>query len=196
MPRYRPPEPTTRSLLDLSLEGWDNATLRASTIDWHSYAFCYRRAADTLVDQFAVPALGPDGMFLPILFLYRHYLEVSLKGLLADCGELLGEKVPIPTTHKLTPIWQQLHPILERALPGQASAWMDRIGALVEEFQKLDPTSMTFRYPVDTGGDPLMTPGFQVNPKHIKDTMKEIFYVLDSAAGFLSDSIALKYEQP
>ena len=193
MPRFEPPKPTKRALSELSLDGWENATLPASSIDWHSYAFCYRRAADTLVKEFAVPAIGPHGMFLPILFLYRHYLETTLKGLLLDSADLLGQEVKVPTDHLLTPLWKQLRARLERVLPGHGSEWLDRCGELIEEFQQLDPRSMTFRYPEDTHGVTMLMPGFQISVKQVSEVMKEIQYVLDGAAGLLDEYLSLNY---
>jgi len=187
MPRFQPRKPNQHYLSELSLDGWENAVLPASAIDWHSYAYCYRRAADELVAIFTPPAIGPDGMLLPILFLYRHYLEVSLKGLIIDCADVLGVQAAPPGRHDLSEIWSRLAPLLTRALPGSNDEWLARLETLVTEFQKLDPTSQTFRYPVGKDGRLQLVAGFQVSLPLVKETMKDIYFVLDAAAGLLEE---------
>ena len=189
MRRFVPPAPSTGSLRDLSLVRWENATLYERDINWHSYAFCYRRAADALVEEFAPPAIAPDGMFLPILFLYRHYAEVSLKGIWCDCTNLLGTSDPVPKDHRLDTLWRDLRPLLSRASKQLNEEWLDRVEELVLELHALDPGAMHFRYPKDKKGAPLALSGLQVSPRHVRDAMKDLYAALDNAAGDLSSAI-------
>lgn len=130
------------------------AFVEAGPQEWWRYAESYRFSASTLIDFFSRTGGDQDFLALPVLFLYRHYAELSLKLLLRDALTALERAVPNLVGHKLSPLWAQLRPALEEMWPGQYAAELGAIAGVLAELDAADPGSDTFRFPVDTKGAP------------------------------------------
>ena len=155
-------------------------------MSWRDYAYCYRRAADTLAERFAIPLDSPEAMFLPIVFLYRHAVEAALKGILVELGVGADHPTPPPTHHRIREVWREIRPQIQ-ALPGLlAEEWLERAESLVHELDAVDPGSMHFRYPVSKTGGALLRPGFTLDVNNLAAAMDDLFYVLDNLGGYLS----------
>jgi hypothetical protein len=178
--------PSTTKLFELSKDGWQNWMLHAGFDDWRSYAFCYRRAAEALGERFPVPDDSPEAMFLPTLYLYRHYVEISLKGILFDTSTAFSLEITAPQDHNLNDLWQQARTHLGGRSGFPGTDWLDRAGELIDELNRIDPGSMHFRYPVSKKGARLLTPGFRVSTPRVREAMNDLCFVLDDIAGYLS----------
>lgn len=122
--------------------------------DWYHLINGYKDAADCLV----VHALETRGdlrkLGNPILFLYRHHLELALKDLIRDCLSLLGREDAFPKTHRIGMLWQTCRSLLDEISPGLCcSEEVGNATRLMLDFQKVDPTSEAFRYPEDKHGN-------------------------------------------
>lgn len=121
----------------------------------------YREAARTLVRRLAAEGYGDyDGY--PILYLYRHSLELYLKAVVYRgaglCGLLTGEELDTTKLfehHELSRLLAPTKAILAAMKWDLRPAGFDSF----EEFQdfiqtldKIDPKSYAFRYPVDRAG--------------------------------------------
>src|SRR6266851_7994478 len=119
--------------------------------EWAFYADGYRKAADALVDK--IEGDAPDDVFLlPIVFLYRHFVELKLKDLFIQLVSVCHISM-YPneiTTHKLLPLWTfvkgHLDCIREEMHDTEIVPALDK---LIKELSDLDPDSMHFRYAVD-----------------------------------------------
>ena len=86
-------------------EWWDVGNADSVQNQWYMVAISYKNAADLLVDGLPNRSLlGLEQRYIacPIMFLYRHYLEVGLKGLMLDLQALRKQKGAhqnIPTQH-------------------------------------------------------------------------------------------------
>jgi hypothetical protein len=169
-----------------STDGWENSSLQSGFDDWRMYAYCYRRAAEELAERFPVPLDAPDAMFLPMLYLYRHYVEASLKGILTETIATFSIVDRVRTNHDLSPLWRQVRSNLENRPGILDKSWFDRAESLVEELAKVDPGAMHFRYPVDKVGGKLLKPGFTLSTRHVKDAMGDLCFVLDNLEGYVS----------
>ena len=142
---------------------------------WSIYAHGYKRAADELVDK--VEGEAPDDvLILPIVFLYRHYVELTLKDLILRLVSLCGLHIEPKqiTGHKLPPLWelakQHLHCVKEEMQDKEVVPALDK---LIGELQDLDPDSMHFRYAVDKDFAEMVLPR-SLSMKHLKETMEKI----------------------
>lgn len=125
---------------------------------WISYSKAYRRAADSLVDVvLAKNTLGRDATEIcPILFLYRHFLELELKSLvvlayLAQQTVNLRERVAkLLSTHSLTGLVSEYRAaaITGSTLPTFLTQF-ERVERCITEFAAHDSSSYVFRYPID-----------------------------------------------
>jgi hypothetical protein len=74
---------------------------------FYYYAVAYREAADELVQTVIDQRISPDSAIYPILYLYRHYVELILKQII-ESGEMLEKKSDSGHEHhQLDRLWQQ-----------------------------------------------------------------------------------------
>jgi hypothetical protein len=189
-----PPRITDRNLFDEADDWWANTILQLQPTDWWSYAVSYRTAADALAEQFPPWRPAPNGMPLPILFLYRHYIELSLKGILRDCRELLDNEGKMASGHDLGRLWESARTELLRVYPQESHDWLGRAQVLIAQFEELDPFSTAFRYPVDKKGAPSLPDQLVVALGPVKSVIEELAVVLDRAFMMCSAFVEVKRE--
>jgi hypothetical protein len=147
---------------------------------WDYYALCFREAADELVQSVREGRrVGPERDFLaiPVIFLYRQYLEVRLKELgLAASRHLELDKPGVPMTHDLMVLWRWVRPLLERVGTIEYAADIEQ---RIKEFCAVDPDSVAFRYPVDVRGVPVRNAAHNVDLFRLKDSIAGINSVLE-----------------
>lgn len=118
---------------------------------WSGYAEGFLRLADEGVASVERSGRGHDFLVYPILFNYRHYIELALKQIISQAHELLGIDEPPPRTHKLTSLWNAAEAALGQAV-SDACDEFPSVRACLERFDQLDPNSEGFRYPVTSKG--------------------------------------------
>lgn len=109
----------------------------------------------------------------PVLFLYRHALELALKAFLSSSS----------THHKLDVLGADLKAHVRKHYQQDVPAWIiERLNQLAE----VDPGSMAFRYAEDKyGGSKKFTAvdgERYVDVAHLKNSVNEVFAALASAA--------------
>ncbi len=137
----------------------------------------YKQAGDILVREADRPGnLHQMGNLLyPIVFCYRQYLELAMKGLIERHGEPIG-LIPVRKTHRLkADIWPVFRKLIESVggLDSQADD-TQAVFRCIEEFEKFDPDSFSFRYATDTKGVPVTIPIEKVDLVHLKITMAKL----------------------
>ncbi len=116
-------------------------------IGWDIYATGYKDAADIIVDHLPLQRGTLDTVVYPVLFLYRHFLELRLKGLVRDGRELLDHDGGTPSGHGLETLWRELRPMLEELWPENEQTDLDALEDYISQFSRVDPVSEVFRYP-------------------------------------------------
>lgn len=194
MPIYDPPTITARNFFDPVNRFPGLVQLGDVEPNWYRFAHGYKLAADELVAHVNEDGGGAAFICYPILFLYRHSVELYLKALLLDVGELLDANEATSGRHDLMPLWRRFTERLLWYDASQDSPWLDRITALIAELDNVDRQSFSFRYPVAKDGTQLLTPGHAVNIQHFAEVMRELYLILEGAAAMLSEHLDLKYE--
>ena len=105
----------------------------------------YKRAADIIVasKQKGVTDTyysSPEGLFMPVAYLYRHSLELKLKGLLEQIIEcdLYEDVDKVLDKHNIIKIWQKIKPILKNQWPKADPKPLNNTEALITDFHKID----------------------------------------------------------
>jgi hypothetical protein len=124
------------------------------------YAESYRFAAETLVRRFADTGRDQDFLALPALFLYRHYAELALKFLERETAIFLRRPVLKLKGHTLAALWMPVLKALEEIWPNRYADENAAVGELIAQLQVADPSSDTFRYPVNVAGEANLPPEF------------------------------------
>ena len=118
----------------------------------HGYIYGYKKAADKLVQNLDKKHSEIDYLVYPIIFLYRHHIELILKNLLALNIQLSQSKEKIPKNHKIRDIWPRVKGHYRQINQGQNSKELKFVDNIIEELDTIDPDSMNFRYSRDTKG--------------------------------------------
>jgi hypothetical protein len=82
---------------------------------WQIFAYGYILAANTVVEQ-ALAKGGADALVYPALFLYRQYIEMTLKSFLGQIHGEGGNTKPRTTNHDLVKLWTPLRGALDEDL--------------------------------------------------------------------------------
>jgi hypothetical protein len=153
--------------------------------DWHHHVTGYKDAADVLLAHLEntgrdVRKLGP-----PIVFLYRHHLELSLKQLARQCGRLLGREGVVPLSHKLDDLWRLcLSLLLDLSVGGLDAEEIRQTTRLIDEFCRTDHTAETFRYPEDKEGYPSLSGDIEL--ERVREVVGKISLLLECLSTDLS----------
>jgi hypothetical protein len=173
---------------------WWNAFVGWSHERWHGYVEGYRKAADILVEHVGETHRSQDHLIYPIVFLYRHALEVSLKRLLYKGAQLLDLEVVIPRQHRLLPLWNECRPILEEVWPSGPTKDLDAVAEVLAQFDAKDPSSTAFRYPIDTTGRASQETSEQIDIRNFAEVSTRVLTMLDCCDSGFSEYLDYKSE--
>lgn len=168
-----------------------SALLSSPIYPQHAEAF--KIAADMILDLHQSAGGGPhhDALVFPVLYLYRHCLELKLKDFvllgvrtrffaLAAVQKTLGE-------HELCPLWTLVKKLIVDSYPDDNQAHVAE--SIINDFHQIDRDGQTLRY--DRKKDTLRLRRYENLPSHIsvvtlRNTMDGIYRYLDNCyAGIL-----------
>ena len=162
-----------------------NAFLETGREAWYTYAEAYYHAGHTLWEATCELKVPIDTMVYPMLFCYRHFLELELKAILIGLKDIGEDTLRIKgvVKHGLSELWAQIHKqILEIEKAGED---LDLVGKIIAEFEKMDPISFVFRYPVDKKHQPNLPDKERMNIENIGVHMAEVHQILNGIGDVL-----------
>lgn len=150
--------------------------------DLLTYAETYRSAACRLVHAHRELKLNaPDHHVLPILFLYRHSLELFLKAIIFHAAEVSIAQtemtVALPRLwkeHSLVKLHRMVVPVLQAncGVDWDSEKLGSQLANAAAAIDAFDAGSYTFRYPVTTTGSSSLPAAFLVNMFFYSDEME------------------------
>lgn len=162
---------------------WLNAHIGAFRGD--SYTIGYKAAGDALVEHVARHEIDADTLVFPIVFCYRQYLELLLKGMLADARTYYSIDAAAPIGHSLLVLWEPLRVLFTRRWP-DASGDLDAVEDSLRQFDAVDRGSYAFRYATTPTGEMSLPVEFkQINLRNLGEVVERIGVFLDSSATVL-----------
>lgn len=145
------------------------------------YARGYRIGAEQLTRYVIEENRNQDTLIYPIVFLWRHYTELRLKELLASSQSLLGYPIEREKHHKILPLWNKLRPLLKQIEPRGDKETLDAVGAIMSQLDAVDPDSITFRYPTNKAGEPVLPRDLTIiNVRNFTEVMQRVANFLDA----------------
>ena len=89
------------------------AWLPQSPGQWHRYAEGYREAAEWLYAKWCGDPIKPDYLAYPMVYLYRHYVELMLKEFLLSAKQAALIHLPKKweCDHNLKRLWDKILPL-------------------------------------------------------------------------------------
>ena len=167
---------SSSNLFGIGEDWWRNACVGWSTDAWNLYASGYKLAADKLAEETATEDL--DLVVFPMVFLYRHYVELRLKSIIVLGNRLDGTPCEIPIEHGIGRLWQRAVGTMDIE-----NGTIERIDILINQLAAADPTGQSFRYSVDSQGQPTLEGIEHINVRNFADRMKEVSDLLDGIIG-------------
>jgi hypothetical protein len=167
--------------------------------EFRVYASAYRRAGRSLAVSLAAKGGYRDLDACPIVFLYRHALELYLKAIVRrgqDLVSLAGKKLPIKPRaleeHKLAPLWMPIQYIFTHlswtwSTEVEGARTLEDIKKLLQEVDQFDSGSYSFRYPVDTKGKSSVSRHFCFNVLEFAKQVEGALGLLEGTADNLEE---------
>jgi hypothetical protein len=170
------------------------------------YTEGYRRGAQLLVEHVVGSHRDQDYLVYPIIFLYRHHIELTLKDIILRTPYLIdrpltGVEKQHLDRHRLDLLWQDLKPLLSAV--GTAAgedflrlddADVEGVDSYIRQLTVLDPNSYSFRYTRSPKGTPSLPPDLKyINLGHFAEMLERLAdYLggLDTALSVLEESKA------
>jgi hypothetical protein len=110
------------------------------------HAYQFRCAAEQLIE--AWEGTSSHSLDVPIAYLCRHYLELSLKSAW-ETGGGVGFGAPVPMTHDLSALWMPLRKFcLEHSIFTEDDEFVASFEGILVFLNDLDKNSTAFRYPM------------------------------------------------
>jgi hypothetical protein len=138
--------------------GWEGG----GSFAFEMIAQSYYEGAETLFEK--IQAAGNDfavidSLIYPMAFLYRHFIELYLKGLYLKYSGETEENIKSyldRASHNLMASWNEVKPFFSKGKKHVGSTVnIDGIEKSIRSMNKFDPTSMGMRYPIDKNLDEL-----------------------------------------
>lgn len=139
------------------IDWWNNACLDPHHPSWIGYADGYLKAARLLVRHVTEARSDQDILVYPIVFLYRQYVELTLKQIVIAYRSFVNDDTPQQYSHSLLEQWQSIPPLfskLQEIMDQEVltTSELAETNRLLKEFDSVDRSSETFRYPVRKDG--------------------------------------------
>jgi hypothetical protein len=167
---------------------WETEAVLDNSGDWFaSYAMAYRVAADAVVERVEAKEISPDTVGYAVCFLYRHYVELMLKGLIYVGTMLESREAYFPKHHRIDELWRQCRPLLEKASPEGKTTDTNAVERCIQELALLDPSGEGFRFGEDKFGSPTLPTATQVSLKNMREVMNRIAGFLEGSYDWMSE---------
>jgi hypothetical protein len=175
--------------------------------DSYAYVSGYRRGAQVLA-EFAVGRTYETNVLLyPILYLYRHTVELHLKRVIPVAAKLvdsplkpeeqtllLGKKA----THRLDELWAMFEPRLEIMRRNEQCEISDEeakgIRSYIQQLSKTDEASVCFRYASSKDGRPHLDNLKHINIVRITQMLERLATRLEGFDEMIHQQHDAKYE--
>lgn len=160
---------------------------------FYGFTAGYKCAADELILSCieAQKAIARDAIIFPVIFLYRHYLELSLKEIYIHFS---GEEAPQiiktlkSTNHSLIEIWKKVKPLLEEyTKTEQEQADIEAVEDYINQFHNIDCTSFAFRYPFRKNLEPMLSKRLNIDLNNLKERINELDAYFSGTYSFLAE---------
>jgi hypothetical protein len=182
-------------------DGHNNTVLnwhRAPEKEFRFYGEAFWRAGKKLLENEALDRL-PIASFdaCVVVYLYRHALELFLKEILIGRGGELVDPRPsaetvVNASHSLTKLLPDVRRIFvacgwDKTFGSKAAVTFDDFSSIVDEFERTDPSSFSFRYPVKKDLTESLHCHFTFSVRRFALIMDEVLDTLYSASYCLPD---------
>ena len=157
----------------------------------------YYRAAEMLATQLVEKEREVwSGIVFPMLYCYRHFLELSLKAIIPDLARLAEHEVEVNLTkiHDLDLLWAEFRKHSRNAFsPHEDNEPTDDIvERCINEMNQVDKSSQAFRYATDKKGKLTTDDLPLVELKQLKKTMANLRQYFEGTDIYAGEELELQ----
>ena len=174
------------SLFILGKDSHNNACLNFLEDMSYGYIQGYLRTGEILADYINEKGFEQDVLIYPLLFSYRHHIELRLKKIIKSGNLLLEDGTDYPDNHRLTKLWKDSKTIITKVCTDEnlekMVEIMGKIDPYINELDDIDQRSDAFRYWEGTKrmGRPKNVPNvYNINVRHFRQCIDFIVTFLD-----------------
>jgi len=183
----------SHSFLGFNEEGV-NAVFNWGIENYGIYALAYYEAAQRLLQPILDSSNFADYDAYPILFLFRHHVELTLKEVVVLTERIAEmERIELPqfniATHNLVTLLEVAErnlELLKRPLGLDEKPFDKRTKDLILDLGSFDQKSEAFRYPVDKEGNLFFPDHFLVGLPEVAKNMEHIYHNLIGLTEYLT----------
>jgi len=186
-------------------EGFDPDT--TAELDWFgmgtqaAYASGYSRAAGRLIEDAAEGRLlfHPDNLLYPIVFLFRHSIEIRLKLVIAAASHFLTSGIDfdrLHSTHSLHSLWNRAKELVQEARPDSVDLPFGDAERILLQLHEKDPGGVAFRYSLTKEGKPhgLNKVPRRVDLGNLRDVINRLENFLDTLLAIIDEAAQADFE--
>lgn len=170
-----------------STHEYSHIALENEERQFRRYIDGYKNSADILVHQaledgsYAVL----DTFVYPIVYLYRHYVELTLKDIyLLNTKDSEDDKIKTidRCQHNLMKMWFKAKPLISSSFPKDDMSVLDVVEDYISQLSEVDIQSFAFRYPITKRLSPVRDKAMFINLPNLAACMRELEYFLYSVS--------------
>ena len=143
-----------------------------------------KKAADILIETCREDSHGRYSLIYPILFNYRHAIELAMKWIISMYGRYSTAEIKDIEHHNLWKLWCLSKQIIVEV--GSESDAIPIVEQVIKDLHDLDSSGQAFRYPSSKAGAPIALPKYMVDLPHIRDVMEGVDNFFSGVDGQLS----------
>lgn len=180
-----------KKLLDFGEDYHNNACMNYDTNTKSQYIRGYRLAADTLIEQINKDGAN-DTLVFPIIFLYRHHIELLLKNII-DSSNILLENSPKPKEgHKIEDLWNDAKGLIRKVFKtpkNNEPKEFEIVTQVILQLAQIDPDSTSFRYAFEKNGKKNLSELNYVNFRNFREVIEPACQFLDGIDNCIGEYI-------
>jgi hypothetical protein len=140
----------------------------------------YKLAGDRLIQNAFGHAADYEDLIYPIVFCYRHSIELGLKAIIEEHGSVAGVMLG-KANHDLCNLWKLFLEIANELGHSSDADEVIAVGACIEELAAVDGGSTAFRYALTKRSDLVPLPSDGIDLKNLQAVMSGIRNFLECA---------------
>lgn len=150
----------------------------------------YMRAGAALIElcEHSGSRLDRAELIYPILFCYRHGIELAMKWIIDMYGSYSSVEISDIQHHDLWQLWKLCKEIIIEG--GSDNEAIPVVEQIIKDFHDLDKSALTFRYSQDKNGVLIALPDRMIDLENIRDVMDAIGGFFEGADGLLSANVS------
>lgn len=125
----------------------------AYRLRFREYSWGYFSAGERLLSSIYENRMSIDLMVYPVIYIYRHAIELALKHLARGLPALWDDEFDIKLSHKLKDNWLVVRPYLLKSQNFGGADLLAKVDVILDDFVKIDPSGEVFRFPESREGD-------------------------------------------